>query len=1154
MTSTNPHASLQVYKASAGSGKTFTLSLEYIYRLLLKVQEGRSNAHQYILAITFTNKATAEMKSRFLGYLYDLKTGVENGFTEQLRQMEGICARDLQKNAAKALGEILHDYDHFHVKTIDSFLQGLLNQLAHELGIAANSSVSLNDEETIGLAVSHFLDQIRLDGAKEKRDDERTRRRLKWLTDFVEKRVDENKSGNLEKDLVDFTKTNVLSDEFQMIDKTVEDEQCKRKYVYSSENLKAYSDNLKALVKQRQEELKKKAEEALAACENIMSAISRFNNYSSPLQKIIHGEMSDDLSNSFVSAANQTQVEKGKKLCLFKKGWEKVTTEAEGLAVCAKLHDVVESYDSYQYLSNSVALIDKTIYPIQILEEIDGFVNEVNEELNHVLLSRTKQIFSMMIREEDSPFLFEKAGITYENIMIDEFQDTAKVQWDNIKKLFHEQLSQGKPTMIVGDVKQSIYRWNGGDWKILQNIGGDSEPFEVGTNTLSNNFRSKKEVVEFNNAFFKEAAAKLEEMHRHSCEQKDTAPHLKVRELYDDVEQVAQKGEGGYVKAICCEYKKTWGKKTDKEEAQNTDVAFTDVLENGEENPYSLFHQVQLLHDNGVEYKDMTILVRTNRQTVDILNYFTMKHGDAKLPIISQLAFQMQSSPYVSLLIHTLKWLYSKQMAQENKVEWLLAARLYTEIVCGVEDYDKEAMIDYPGAFLPPALNEERHLGELFDLPLYDLMMKLVEILELNKGEEHLAHIEGQKAFMMFFLDSVTNYLNKNVSSIGEFLEYWDAKLHKMSIPSPETDGIQIMTVHKSKGLAFHTVLMPLCNWNLVGKKVNMNYYWWATDDFEIKAMKEYEQDFSRVRRLPIIPNSAKTNKSIFNKQYAQEMSEVMIDEFNSLYVAFTRCTDNLVFWANTDDKNTKDGINKGNWDVANICMKCLPVENRETGKIFEYVKGQLQGGKRAEGEPAKDKLKVSEHIPFPMNEEKRSLNLEFVFRDSKQRFRQSSLSQEFWESEEDEIRRQGLTPIQEGNLYHNILAHIQDSTEVEKAVRKMDAQGLIPLEVDANQVIRKIKEKLEDERVKDWFAPNKWKVYNENAIVTRQEAEVKQWRPDRVMFSQEETIVIDFKFGRPREEHKAQVTGYMELLKTMGYAAPKGFLWYVDQNKIEAF
>ena len=1051
---------LLVYKASAGSGKTFTLAVEYIKHLIRM-----PHAYRHILAVTFTNKATTEMKERILGQLHGIHTGNPSSqpYLDKLIDELHLSEEEIRIKAGKALNLMIHDYSRFRVETIDSFFQSVMRNLARELELGANLDIELDNNKALEEAVDTMIEKL-----------DRHSPVLAWLLDYIEERIQDDKQWKVAHEIKEFGK-NIFNEEYiekgKQLRKTLQDPHC----------IKNYRKMLKAIEEEALEQMKSFGDQFFGILDMNGLSVADFSykesgvaGYFIKLQKgttndEIKGTRVVDCMNDPSKWTGKTHKRKAEIIALAEQELIPLLNEAE--AFRNKNNRIINSCQlSLRYVNN-----------IRLLNNLDEEVRILNQDKNRFLLADTNALLHNIVREGDPSFVFEKIGTNIHHVMIDEFQDTSRMQWGNFKLLLLEGLSQGADSLIVGDVKQSIYRWRSGDWSILNGLKDRIGAFPITEKTLTTNRRSEANIVRFNNEIFTSACEILNE--RHKAEQGKECEELK--NAYADVKQeICKKEEKGSVKVTFIEAP---GK--DEKEYQNKTMELL-VLE------------VESMIQQGVKVNDMAILVRKNKLIPTIASYFD-KHTPYRL--VSDEAFRLDASLAICMLMDALRYL----IEPENLIaKAQLAAAYQNEILHRDLDLNTLLLNDLD-EFLPAPFVQNKESLRL--MPLFELLEKLSAIFQLKR-------IDAQDAYLFAFYDAVNEYLQKHSSELTAFVTHWEEKLSRKTIPSGEIEGIRILSIHKSKGLEFHTVFLPFCDWKLENEQ--MSYIWCSPE----------ETPFNELELLPI--NYGTTmNESIYQEDYRKEKLQLWVDNLNLLYVAFTRPKSNLVVWSKDKMKNTMGEL----LAEAISNTSCQPIESVEN---CTYILGEICPSESPKNKKkSTNKLDIQpERIPVKM--ESIETNIEF---------KQSNRSASFIEGEEDESKKY----IREGQVMHNLFSMIRTPKDVPSAIARLRMEGII--ESDEHEAkIRKLTDwALKNPKAQEWFS-GEWELYNECDILNRKNGTLKIHRPDRVMVKGNKAIVVDFKFGKHNTDYEDQVREYMHLLGEMGYGEVRGYLWYVFYNELE--
>lgn len=643
---------LLVYKASAGSGKTFTLAVEYIKLLILNPR-----AYRQILAVTFTNKATAEMKERILTQLYGIWKAdpASDAYLKRIKEdlnSSSLSDKELRQRAGMALQYMLHDYSRFRVETIDSFFQSVMRNLARELELSPNLNIELNNADVLSDAVDSMIEKLTPSSPV-----------LAWLLDYINERIADDKRWNVSNEVKSFGR-NIFDESY------IERGEGLRLKLRSPETIKLYRDVLREMETDALEQMKGFYDQFEGELdghafvpEDLKGGARGIGSY---FRKLRDGRLTDKdvlnatLQNSLADAKNWTTKTSSRK--------DEIIRLAE-TSLIPLLQDAERLRPQKSRTINSCRLSLQHLNKLQLLNHIDEEVRTLNREHNRFLLSDTNALLHKLVHEGDSSFVFEKIGANIRNVMIDEFQDTSRMQWDNFRLLLLEGLSQGADSLIVGDVKQSIYRWRNGDWGILNSLGSSqsqpqlynnssqlSFPFPVRVETLKVNRRSETNVINFNNRLFTAAVDYLNSLHLEELKEEC----FPLKRAYADVAQESPKTDSkGYVKVSFIE---------PDEERNYTEKTLS-----------ALGEEVQRLLSEGVKLNDITILVRKNKNIPPIADYFDK---ELHLPVVSDEAFRLDASLAICMLIDALRYLsnpeekiakaslimnYKLQITDENK-------------------------------------------------------------------------------------------------------------------------------------------------------------------------------------------------------------------------------------------------------------------------------------------------------------------------------------------------------------------------------------------------------------------------------------------------------------------------------------------------------
>ena len=1066
---------LVVYKASAGSGKTFTLATEYIKLLVINPLNYRS-----ILAVTFTNKATEEMKMRILSQLYGIWKQLpdSDNYLAKVQESTGLSSDIIRQRAGEALHLLLHNYNSFRVQTIDTFFQSVLRNLARELELTANLRVGLNGDQAEEMAVDQLVDQLKHTDAI-----------LQWMLHYIMHSLSEDKSWSSS----DEKKTSFIRD-IKNFGKTIFRDYYKEHRQELNEKLS--EEGFFERYTQTLREIRDKAKERMTAI-----AASYFDTLEQEGFSVADIKMgSRGVSGFFLKIKNGdfspaiVNVTAAKALEAPENWYAKTNPRSEELHLLADqvlmpmLRYAMEEREIQWKLFQSAQLTLAHLNNLRLLGSIEQKVKDINDEANVFLLGNTQHLLHSLIQESDTPFIFEKIGAQLHYIMIDEFQDTSTVQWQNFRILMNECMShEGSENLIVGDVKQSIYRWRSGDWRLLNNIDQQFSKEMMDVLPLQTNYRSERHIINFNNAFFQQAALQEQEA---LSEQNESGAQQLVN-AYADVRQDVpdHRAEKGYVEV----------RLLPSEDYQEHTLSY-------------IKETIDELMQHGVSQNDIAILVRTNDIITTIANYFATEMPEVN--IVSDEAFRLDASTAVQLLIDALRLL-------THPTDQLTKARIvkaYRQDVLGETITDDVLLLR--GVHLDDFLPQDyiQHFDELLMLSLYELTERLYDIFELQR-------LKGQSAYVCTFYDCLTDFALENSTGIDAFIEIWETELFKKTIQSDELQGIRILTIHKSKGLEYDHVLLPFCDWRLERGGV----VWCEPQEMPFGEM-------------PVIPvdYSSKMMGSIYQNDYLDEHLQLTVDNLNLLYVAFTRACKNLFIIGKRKSKSTRSYLIESVLPTLSLDNTILEgTEDEKTEMFFSY--GTLYA-------EAKQTKKRSENVFL---QESSQLPVELQTFTNRTEFRQSNQSREFVRTDEDETSQQGYIKMG-SILHHvfSTIRTTDDITSALQQLEQEGV--LYDEDITAAKVTALLRKRLEDPRVRDWFSNKWTLYNECAILFTDATGKVVERRPDRVMSDGQKMVVVDFKFGRPRPEYQEQVHQYMQLLHEMGHSEVEGYLWYVYSNKIE--
>jgi len=810
----------------------------------------------------------------------------------------------------------------------------------------------------------------------------------------------------------------------------------------------------------------------------------------------------------------------------------------------------------------------KNITSLGLLKDIDKEVNRLNDDANRFMLGKTSFFLSQMIDESDVPFIYEKAGTQFKHIMIDEFQDTSKMQWKNFAPLIKNALdSEDNSGLIVGDVKQSIYRWRNSDWKLLNSIRGrknDEEEEEVKTEKedekgvndypweftdqtiiepLKYNYRSERKIISFNNTFFHQT---IDIVNNHYKDTHNGENFIDLRHAYKgQAQQVPEKKEddNGYIKVELLN-------EVNLKQGDSNYNEFT---------LQRIYENIVELNNKGIQNKDICILVRANKYIPPICKYLTEKG----FSIICDDAFELSNSEAVMMIINALRMMNDDNDKLSKKSLAILYSRnILNDNRSSLKDIKKITMSNKKNCdgIIPEEF--DKRIDELRTLPFLELIDEIYEIFQLDK-------LKDQSDYVFCFYDNVKKYLEDNPADITNFLKSWDEDICTKTIPHSDGEGMRITSIHKSKGLEYSTVILPFYDWNFKGNEK----IWVKTKKFREKKDDEGNslEEFTGIDLLSL-NHSSELIHSYYKEEYDNELLYSWVDNINIMYVAQTRAVNNLVIISKTNIKS--DSMSKNaelsSLSAHNLLDKTLQTmseknvvaNSKEEAPFIECIdinKKIIGDEKQPDivcytiGEPyTPDKKKSKEKNILDSKPSK--LDFEFKHTPNIMEFKQSNDSKRFIDDEEND--NDSNSYLSDGLIIHSVFSKLKTPDKLNDVIISFEQEGEITDKEHGDRIKAIVEKALENPKARVWFSPAWDKVYTECNILPKNSDEVR--RPDRVVISKEETVVIDYKTGhlppansKKAKMHKDQVAEYMELMRQMGYNNVKGYIWYIRENKI---
>jgi ATP-dependent helicase/nuclease subunit A len=1071
-----PQQPLKILQASAGSGKTFSLTAHYLTLLL-----AGENKYREILAVTFTNKATEEMKTRIMEVLKGFAEGDQQYDSYREIVLKGNPALDagsLQQKADQIYRRILHDYSRFSVSTIDGFVQKVIRGFAFELGLDAGYSLEMNydkvKEELVG----------KLDAALD-----HNKTLLQWIIDLALERISDNKSWNYKTELYSLI-GEVFKERFQTFEEAIAsfpageiDTLFKRYIQINKEAIKNFEEELTNLAIRAQDVFNRFGVEK-----------DQLNRKSqSPLAKI-----------PLIVGGDFSRIEGLFKFIDDPDTWfqKNVSLDDFYRELNPILQDIRKYYEQHLPHYTLAIAFNKNLYYLRLMQEIADLLKIYREENDNLLISDAQKLISGITDDAgDNPsFIWEKVGTRYRNFLFDEFQDTSTSQWNSFRSLLTNAMATPSENytdhLVVGDTKQSIYRWRNGDWNILhRQVKADTGADRILEESLAENYRSTENIISFNNFIFTSIPLVLQNELNEALKLKSGALHAWWQETgFDQIitdiygtatQQFASKTpKGGTIKI------RKIGKDDVPDDQRFSETTFRDV---------SLEEVIDEIHyltaKQGYLAKDIAILVRSNSEAV-----LTVKKLMAQgIDVISGEALMISGNMAVQLIVDTLRALTG--LDSQTALYKANCIALYNTLHGIIPDAShymglNNTSLSSLGAVLPKSLcgNWESWM----QLPLPELVEILIESYELSANEAHLP-------YLLAFRDLTANATRLGEKGVVAFLTWWDEEGMNKSLPSPErADAIQVITIHKSKGLAFRAVFIPFCNWEIKGKP---NGIFWVSSE---------ETAYKELKGIPLKYNESLSSSAIA-KAYYEELLYNHMDALNMLYVATTRAKDYL-YIATMAKKDSSKLTTIG--DVVNHIFE----SEFEEGNSYTIVDYPVR----------KEEIRNSPHR-ITLDHYPTTARMAELYVPTQDKHLKHVLN----------IEKSG----RRGSLLHDILANASTTAEIEHYSQELMLEGSI-LEEERATLIAAAADVLNNPGLQAIFSQATESI-TEKTIV---DADGRSHRPDRVLLNGDQVIILDYKFTLTQSaEHEEQVLKYKTLFHDMGYHQVSGYLFYALSGQLKS-
>ncbi|MBQ9439893.1 MAG: UvrD-helicase domain-containing protein [Paludibacteraceae bacterium] len=1115
---------LRIYKASAGSGKTFTMAREYI-RLLFGSR--LAHPHEHILAITFTNKATAEMKNRILDMLDEIRNGADaqKDFIELLAHENSMKPSEVEQKAQSLYADILCGYDDFMISTIDSFFVRIIRSCAYELGIADDMTVQIDTQDIITQAVNKVFLSLNAQEGKEL---------LEWFKKYSIERLQHEETWNVRK-LLKNVASQLTSEKYKAT--------MGKHPTPTIDDVEQYSKMLRQICDSWIGDLKDKAKEALSMINNAGLSTEDFsggkNSGLGVLQKIIDGEKKSIKEGLKTKVKGYIEDHSSAAAKTSKKRNEIIILMDSGLGDVLMAIDDMYGTRAKEYLTAKAILKNVTL--VTLLAHIEKQYRELASEGRKMMLENNGELIRKIISNTDVPFVYEKLGVWLHNYMIDEFQDTSDLQWSNLRPLLLESLGKGHKNMLVGDVKQSIFRWRNSNWHLMADEIPNDPEFSKHLDTqlppLTTNWRSRKSIVAFNNRLFAHLNDDVENLNGN----------------YSDVcQNVSPKNEQKPEGLVSIKFNPVV-KSSSKPYVPEEDNEDTEDM--GEEIRWLIEH-IKDCQRRGAKLNDMAILVRRNTEGSEIAQALT-SNG---ISVTSPNALLLTQSPAVVFINALLSYIAFPDPAVKHTLLTIYARHA---LKLGIEE-----SIDYAWKHQQDDIDSVLNINtvQLSHTAIHEMVLDMYHQMRLDEWDSNTT------PHLLAFIDTVEDVAPTVTYSLTKFVKWWEDHKNTLFVPLPDHDAVQIMTIHKAKGLAFPIVFVPLCHWSTQAVH-NEEMLWLSTD--------KLNKPFNTLPVVPVLLNDCKDTN--LEPELQAELNEKLTDAINELYVAFTRPQCELYAFSNIElDKNhvlkqnTYATVGNLLYDfVSNLSgyESTLTTTHHELKSTFAQIGISVSINKDADwtdsaefGKPVDtfDTDNTSQQPYVMVDIASVKTDHETIVSNSALlnagkfqglKFQPHIAGMPLTDDDDDAITDIDKLPKGEngnpwlnyGLLMHEVMANMTKCDDARHNIEQMQNMGHITGK--EAEILHSAIEKLFGIKGVKELLDTQGRVLNEHTIL---DGNGGSPRPDRVVITPDNhAVIIDYKFGtEERKSHHNQVRQYARLFNKMGYTAD-GYLIYGSLGKL---
>ncbi len=1052
-----PQAPFHIYKSSAGSGKTYTLARNYV-KLCLQAPD----YFKHILAVTFTNRAAEEMKSRILLFLQKMAQN-DHALVTELAEELGQKEAWIVERSGVVLKRLLHEYSFFAVTTIDTFFHRIIKTFTREIGLQGGFQIEMDVDRVLDESINAMFETLQ--------DDKQL---AKWLIRFSEERLLEGKSYDIKGEIARLG-IKLFSEEYKRLGLDLAGEMDKAQLLTVQKQLNATRHAFLTEMKAKASQI---VDSIVQAGFDVSSFAYKKGGIAGYIYSLAGGEVKEP--GARVLAALEDA----------EKWYSKTDPQKEVIHQLVVDKLLPQLLDLQQYLQEhakdyyTAQELSRYLFTLGILQNLAEKIAHFRDENEVILISDLPDFLQGVIRDNDAPFIYEKVGNRYYHFLIDEFQDTSGFQWENFKPLVLNSLASGNFNMVVGDVKQSIYRWRGGDWEILlHKIEQDVDQSILEVKNLVSNRRSSGTVIDFNNSLYTQLPQLAHAAFVLALEGIDLPENQRTALLtkYDQLQMA-------YGEAF-------QDKPAETSPTGNIEVNFIEK-EKGisfkEQTTERAIEQARRLQDAGYGLSEIAFLVRSNSEAQHLVNAF-MNAGEAdkgdgyRYDVVSAEALYLRNATIVKLLISIFRYLlnHKDRIALTEVITTYLGKEALDGALVSSVTLKADAEELLPADFIAST-------HTLLRLPVYELIEELITMFGLNQWTDEVAYLHA-------FQDAVLDFSGTEKGDLQSFMTRWQLRGYKRTLPSGQaTDAMEVLTIHKAKGLEFGVVILPFFDWTLDHDTSFDNMIW------------VHDEHITQQQSLLPLKYTAALQSTHFAMDYLAEQSNAYLDNLNLIYVATTRAE--RILWINAP-LPTKPQALKTTADILYCALESDLKDN------------QLQIGELPQRSDKPELTKPAEPVIFSTSSWREMLSIRI--------------------SGKDVFDASRMDQISYGLLVHEVLSEMVVLSDLEPALHNLGWKYGLSKEIEGE--VRGLMASLcKDAMIQDWYREGR-RVHNEVGLLT---AKGDQKRLDRVMIDGQHATVVDFKTGQPKSIDQKQVQGYIELLQELGYQSVEGYLYYLGEKK----